>query len=258
MTSVHPDAQIAADVEIGPFAVIEAGAVLGAGCRVGAGAQLVGRVEIGAGTTIGRGAIIGAEPQDHSFDPATDSGVRLGENNTVRELVTIHRANGEGRWTEVGDRNFLMAGTHLGHDVQMGSDNVVANNCLLAGHVVVGDRTFLGGGSVFHQFIHLGDLCMTQGNSAISQDVPPYCTAYRLNRLAGLNAVGLRRAGFPPGLRTALKRAYHAAFLAGRPISEAVREQLEAPDLAPEVQTFLNAIAEPSRKGVCSPKRHTR
>ena len=251
---VDPGASLADDVEVGPYAIIGDGVRLADGCKVAAGAQLIGRVEVGAGTSIGNGAIIGADPQHLTFVPETVSGVRIGKDNTIRELVTIHRSAAADGWTMVGDDNFLMAGVHLAHDVVLGDGNVIANNCLLAGHVEVGSRTFLGGGSVFHQFIRLGDLCMTQGNSAISKDVPPYCTAYRLNRLAGLNAIGLRRAGFSPALRSELKGVYRAAYASADPFREAVAKLTEKPDWQPETKCLLEALARPSPKGVCFPK----
>lgn len=251
---VDPGATLHQSVEVGAYAIVGAGVVLAEQCVVAPAAQLVGKVEVGARTSIGHGAIVGADPQDLSFDPSTDSGVRIGANNTIRELVTIHRSTGDGGWTRVGDDNFIMAGAHLAHDVNLGDGNVIANNCLLAGHVRVGDHTFLGGGSVFHQFIRLGDRCLTQGNSAISQDVPPFCIAYRLNRLAGLNAVGLRRAGFSPPLRKQLKQSYRALFLSGRATAEVLAELRSQADLPAEVLQFLDAVERPSRKGVCCPK----
>jgi UDP-N-acetylglucosamine acyltransferase len=254
---IDPAAQLADDVEIGAYAIIGSNVSLGEGCKVAPGAQLVGRVEAGSGCSFGNAAIIGADPQDLSFDPATDSGVRLGSGNTLREHVTVHRSASAGGWTTLGDDNFLMVGTHVGHDSQIGSNNVIANNCMIGGHVHVGSGTFLGGASGFHQFVHVGDLCMVQGNGSISKDVPPYCVAHLLNRLAGLNVVGLRRAGFDAELRSELKRAYKFAFRSGKPLSEALEELRKEP-LKPETQRFLDALASPSRKGVCFPKQQNR
>ena len=250
---IDPSAKIAPDVEVGAYAIIGAGTELAPGCRVAPHAQIHGRVEIGAGTTIGHGTVIGTNPQDLSFDPATRSGVRIGAGNTIREHVTIHRSASADGWTSVGDGNFLMAGTHLGHDVQMGDRNIVANNCLLAGHVIIGSATFLGGGSVFHQFIHLGDLCLTQGNSTISKDIPPYCIASQLNQLAGLNVIGMRRADIAADTRSALRRAYRGVFSASKPMRTTVAELL-ATSLLPEVEKFLRALVSTSGRGVCFPR----
>ncbi len=256
MPTIHPtalvsdEAKLADDTVIGPYAIIDGPVKLGEGCIVAAHAQILGSVEVGAGTSIGHGAIIGADPQDLSFDPAIPSHVKIGEQNTLRELVTIHRGSKEGSTTRIGDRNFLMAGTHLGHDTLMGDDNILANNCLLAGHVTVGNKVFLGGGSVFHQFIRIGDLCLSQGNSAISKDVPPFCVAQRLNKLAGVNVIGLRRAGIDSSSRSEVKNAYHLVFRSGLNLTQALQEASER-DWGHESRQFLDFLAEKSAKGVC-------
>jgi UDP-N-acetylglucosamine acyltransferase len=136
------------------------------------GADGIPQARPARGNRIGWGSIVGADPQDLHFNPQTDSGVELGESNTLREYVTIHRGSQAGGITRIGANNFLMTGVHLAHDVQMGDHNVLANNVLLAGHIQVGNKCFLGGGSVFHQFIHIGDYAIAQGNAAISQDIP--------------------------------------------------------------------------------------
>lgn len=205
-------AQIDPSAEIGPYAIIDGPAVLGAGVRVLAHAQLVGKVTVGAGTVIGRAAIIGGEPQDLGFDPATDSSVVLGENNTIREHVTIHRGSKNGSVTRIGDRNFIMAGAHLAHDVVLGDRNILANGALLAGHIHVGNNTFIGGGAVFHQFLRIGDFCVVQGNGSFSKDIPHYCAAQRINRVTGLNVIGLRRNGFSTEERAAIKELFLMLF----------------------------------------------
>ena len=250
---IEKGAELDDGAEIGAYAIISAASRVGAGCKIAAHAQLCGKVEVGPGSYIGHAAVIGGDPQDLNFDSRCESGVRIGNNNNLREHVTIHRSATEQEWTSIGNDNFLMAGSHLGHDVRIGNDNVIANNCLLAGHVSVGDKTFLGGGSVFHQFIHIGELCMTQGNSAISKDIPPYCVACRLNRLVGLNIVGLRRAGLDAQTRAELKRAYRGAFRAQLPLSAALAK-LQDEEWGSCARLFLKALGKPGRKGVCFPK----
>lgn len=254
---IDPSAQLADGVDVGAYAIIGAGVTLGKNCVIAPHAQLVGRVEAGPGCRIGHAAIVGCDPQDTAFDPATDSGVRLGADNILREHVTVHRSASAGGWTELGDENFLMAGSHIGHDTRIGTGNVIANNCMLGGHVRIGDRTFLGGGAGFHQFVHIGDLCMVQGNALISKDVPPYCVARLSNHLIGLNTIGLRRAGFTPDLRRELKQVYRLAFLDGKSLSDAVAKLRECP-WKPETLNFLEALASPSRKGTCFPKQRIR
>ncbi|MBL9131850.1 MAG: acyl-ACP--UDP-N-acetylglucosamine O-acyltransferase, partial [Verrucomicrobiaceae bacterium] len=237
-------------VEVGPYAVIDGACEIAAGCRVEAHAQLVGKVIVGAGTVIGHGAVVGAQPQDLSFDPATDSGVILGEKNTLREHVTIHRGAKSGGMTRVGDGNFIMVGAHLAHDVVLGNNNVLANGVLLAGHVHVGANAFLGGGAVFHQFLRVGDACIVQGNSSFSKDVPPYCIGSQLNQIIGLNVVGLRRQGFSAEERASIKRLFQLLFCSGKNLPAAISEALATswPDKAARLLDFVRA---PSKKGVC-------
>lgn len=249
---VSPEAEIADDVSIGPFTVIEGPVKLAAGVKIGGHAWISGRTVIGEACEVGWGSILGAHPQDLSFDPAVDSGVILGPRNVLREYVTIHRGSKEGGQTVLGEGNYLMTGVHLAHDVRLGDGNILANNVLLAGHVTIGNKAFLGGAAGFHQFIKVGDLAMVQGLTAVSQDVPPYCTAYGINQIAGLNTVGLRRAGFSADDRAAVKRAFKLVFQSGKTREEALfaAASQEWPEPA---RRFLAAIISPSKKGVMSP-----
>ena len=251
---VSAEAQLASDVRIGAHAIVEGPVDLASGCQVAAHAQVLGDVRFGENCRVGRGAIVGEDPQDLSFDPATHSGVRIGRDNTLRELVTIHRSASDGKFTTVGDGNFLMAGVHLGHDVEMGSHNVLANNVLLAGHVTVGSRVFLGGGTGVHQFIRIGDYSLTQGNSSITKDVPPYVIAYQRSLFGGLNVIGLRRAGFSPEVRREIKRALEQLFQLQKPLREAVADVQEE-DWGKEARVFIDFIATASRKGVMGCKK---
>jgi UDP-N-acetylglucosamine acyltransferase len=251
---IDPRARIDASVEIQPFVVVDGAAEIAAGCVLEAHSQIIGDVKIGAGTRIGRAAIIGGPPQDLGFDPATPSGVQIGADCVIREHVTIHRATQAGGVTRIGDKNFLMAGCHLGHDTELGDENIIANAALLAGHVQVGNRTFIGGGAVFHQFLRIGDGCVVQGNGSFSRDIPHYCKAQRVNLLAGLNVVGLRRQGFSADERAEIKRLYQLLFLSGRNLSQAL-EEARRQQWGTHATRLLEFVAAPSRKGVCSSRR---
>jgi len=259
-TSIHPTAQISSDadlaerVEVGAFAVVEGAVKIATGCRIGAHAQITGDVSLGENCVVGRAAIIGEDPQDLSFDRSTASGVRIGRDNTLRELVTIHRSAIEGGYTTVGDSNFLMAGAHLAHDVVIGDDNVIANNCLLAGHVKVGNRVFLGGGTGVHQFIRIGDYALTQGNSSITKDVPPYVIAFQRSRFGGMNVIGLRRAGFDREVRNEIKKAFESLFQCQLPLREAVAAS-NLVEWGGEARVLVDFVAGESRKGVMTAKR---
>lgn len=250
---VDPAAQLAADVEVGPGAIIESGAVIGEGCRIQAHAVITGHVRMGVRNTIGYGAILGADPQDYDFKPGTKSEVLIGDDNIIREYVTIHRGTKEGSVTQVGDKNFLMVGVHLGHNASIGNRVIIANNCLLAGYVEVQDGAVLGGGSVFHQFLRVGRLCMVRGGERFPKDIPPFVSAYGTSMVAGINAVGLKRAGFSSENRLEIKRAFRLIYHNGLNITQALEESKNT-SWGTEAQEFLDFIASAKKRGVCAAK----
>ncbi len=250
---VSPEARIAADAEVGPFCVIDGPATLASGVSLAGHAWLHGHVTIAEQSSIGWGAVIGADPQDLAFDPATDSGVEIGPHNTIREYVTIHRSTQPGGTTRTGARVMLMVGVHLAHDCTIGDDTVLANNVMLGGHVHVDEHVFLGGGAGFHQFVKIGSYSITQGNASISKDVPPFSIAHGLNRLSGLNSIGLRRGGFDPATRSEIKRIFQLLFRSDLPLSAAI-EQAEGQSWSEPARTLLDAAAHPSRKGIITRK----
>jgi UDP-N-acetylglucosamine acyltransferase len=251
--SVSARAELAGDVEVGPHAIIGDGVTLGAGCVVQAHAVLEGRTTLGAGNFIGYGAIIGATPQDFAFRDSVSSEVRVGDRNTFREYVTIHRGTKEGSATVVGNECYLMVGSHLGHNVKLGNNVVVANNCLLAGYVEIGSGAVLGGGTVFHQFLRIGPLAMVRGGTRFGKDIPPYVSADGENLLSGINAVGLRRAGFTPEVRMEIKRAFKLVYWSGINVTQAL-ERAKDFIWAAEAQLFFDFIGS-SKRGVCGANR---
>ncbi len=158
---VDPKAKIAADVAIGPYAVIGANVVIGERSTIESHVVIDPNVTIGAGNFVGHGAIIGTAPQDLSFSPERKTCVAIGNENVIREYCTIHRGSPEGSVTKIGDKNFLMANAHVGHNCEIGNNVIIANNCLLGGYVSVGDGAFLGGACVFHQQMCVGRLAIT-------------------------------------------------------------------------------------------------
>lgn len=257
MPSIHPSAivsphaNLADDVEVGPWAIIEAGAVLGSGCRVLARAMIGGHVRMGTNNEVGYGAILGADPQDFDFRSGTESHVIIGHGNIFREYVTVHRGTKEGSNTTIGNENFLMVGAHLGHNVFVGNKVVIVNNCLLAGYVEVQDGAVLGGGSVYHQFLRIGKLAMVRGGTHFSKDIPPYLVAYGSSQVAGINAIGLRRAGLSAHVRMELKKAFQLIYREGFNVTQAL-EVAQQTTWSPEAQDFFNFIAQAKRRGICS------
>ena len=247
---IHPDARLGSGVTVGPYAVIEGPAQIGDGCTIQAHAVIGGHVVMGKNNLIGYGAIIGGEPQDFAFQPSVQSEVRIGDGNKIREYCTIHRGTTEGSATVVGHGCFLMAGAHLAHNCQLGDHVVIANNALLAGHVAVGDRVFIGGGCVFHQHIRIGRLAICQGLSAFSQDLPPFTIGCDLNGVAGLNVVGLRRAGLSSEQRTAIKAAFSLLYRSGLNTTQALAAA-GARAWSAEAQVFWDFIAGAKKRGLC-------
>jgi UDP-N-acetylglucosamine acyltransferase len=251
---VDADAQIGADVQIGPFSIVGPQAVIGEKTIVQSHVVIEGDVTIGTGTFIGHGTIIGAPPQDVSFSPERKTKVEIGNDNVIREYCTIHRGSPEGSATKIGDKNFLMACAHIGHNCLIGNNIVIANNCLLAGHVRVDDGAFLGGGSTFHQHMHIGRLVMVQGSSAFGKDLPPFVIAAERNSVFGLNVVGLRRAGFSASDRDEIKAAFKLVYQSGSNIGQAV-EKAAIMNFGAPAREFVDFVANAKKRGICPLKR---
>jgi len=247
---VGPDAQIGADVEIGPFSVVGPDAVIGNNTIVQSHVVIEGNVTIGTDNFIGHGAVIGAAPQDLSFSPERKTKVEIGNDNIIREYSTIHRGSPESSATKIGDNNFLMTGAHVGHNCALGNNVVIANNCLLAGHVRVDDGAFLGGGSTFHQHMHVGRLVMVQVSSAFGKDLPPFVIAAERNSVFGINVIGLRRAGFSAQDRDEIKAAFKLLYVSGLNISQALEKAATMKFGAP-AREFLDFVANAKKRGIC-------
>ena len=260
-TSVHPTAvvdpraRIGTGVEIGPYAVIGPEVEIGDGCRIGPHVVIDGRVRMGKGNRIFPGACLGLEPQDLKYGGAPTE-VVIGDDNTIRECVTINRATAEGESTVVGNGNLLMACSHLGHNCHLGDRIVIANGVAVAGQVVIGDRAVIGGVLGIHQFVHIGSLAMVGGMSRIDRDVPPFMVVEgHPGRVRGLNRIGLRRSGMAEREDGAQLRQlqeiwtllYRSDLVLSEALVEARRSSLLPP--AQELCDFLEASIGPGRRG---------
>jgi UDP-N-acetylglucosamine acyltransferase len=245
---VSPKAQLDSGVEVGPFAVIDAEVSLGPGCRVGPHVYLTGRTIIGANNRFYAGCVIGEAPQDVKYkdEPAR---LRIGDNNIVREGATVHRSSGADEETVVGSNNFLMVNSHVGHNARLGNFVILANGALLAGHVEVGDRAFISGNCLVHQFVRVGTLALMQGAAKISKDLPPFTIARGDNGICGLNVVGLRRAGFSPSERHELKKLYHLLFRRRQNLSGALAQAQK--DFTSDCAKVLLDFVASAKRGVC-------
>lgn len=255
---IHPTAIIARGaevdpgVEVGPYAVIEAGVVIGPGCVLGPHVHLLGRTVIGRGNRFHTGAVIGDAPQDLRYAGAPTRLV-IGDDNCFREQVTVHRATDPEGETRIGSHCYLMANSHVGHNSTLGDHVILANGAALGGHVTVEDRAFLSGNCLVHQFVRVGRIALMQGGSAVSKDLPPYTIARGGNGLAGLNVVGLRRAGLSAAERLELRRLYHALLLGAAPLPE--RLAAAEPLVESSWGRFLVEFVRQSRRGCCAPRR---
>ena len=247
---VDPATQIGDNVEIGPYSVVGPDVKIGDKTVVQSHVILEGDVAIGTDNFIGHGAIIGSAPQDLGFSPDRKTRIEIGNDNVIREYCTIHRGSPEGSTTKIGDKNFLMVGVHVGHNCEIGNNVIIANNCLLAGHVTVDDQAFLGGGSTFHQHMHVGRLVMVQGSSAFGKDLPPFTLAAERNSIFGINLIGLKRAGFSAKDRDEIKNAFKLLYTSGLNISQAL-EKAAAMNLGAPAREFFDFVANAKKRGIC-------
>lgn len=221
---VHKNARLDASVDVGPNVVIDEHVTIGPGTRILANAYLTGYTEIGRDNQIHMGAVIGHEPQDLKFDRTCRSYLKIGDRNVFREYCTVHRGTEPGSSTVIGDDNYLMGLSHVGHNCVIGNQVIICNCALVAGHVHVGDSAFISGGVVIHQFTRVGRLAMFSGNARVSVDVPPFTLAAERNEIAALNLVGLRRAKIPAAAVSELKKLFQIFYLSGKNGTQALAE----------------------------------
>jgi len=212
---VHPTAEIGKDVEIGAFAIIEPRAVIGDRTTIASFAVIKEGIRLGSDNRISEHATIGGLPQ-HAHMPETMGTLSIGNHNTFRESVTVHRALHAGHSTIVGDHNLLMVGAHVAHDCVVGQHTIFANNATLGGHVMVEDRAYISGNVAVHQFCRIGRLAMLGGLARVIKDVPPFVTIDgNTGYVVGLNSIGLRRAGYTTDEIAQLKAAYRVIYRSG-------------------------------------------
>jgi UDP-N-acetylglucosamine acyltransferase len=248
---IHPKARVDSNVQVGPYAVIDEAVEIGARCVIGPHVYITGVTSIGSDNKFFAGCVIGEAPQDLKYAGAP-TGVRIGNNNVIREHVTVHRSNKVDEQTVIGSHNFLMEHCHVAHNCHIKDYVIIANGALLGGHVTVDDRAFLSGNCLVHQFVRVGTLALMQGGAAISKDLAPYTIASRTNNICGLNMVGLRRAGINSQERLELKKLYHTLFRDSTSPREAAATAREKFTSQPS-KTMLDFIAQ-SKRGVCAEK----
>ena len=248
---IHPGAELAEGVEVGPFSIVGPHVRVGKGTTIGAHAVVDGWTTLGQGCRIFPFASVGGVPQDLKYR-GEETHLEVGDRTIVREYSTVNLGTvGGGGLTRVGSDCLLMDYTHVAHDCLLGNRVILANCATLAGHVTVGDWAAIGGLSAVHQFVRIGEHAYVGGCSAITMDVPPYCTASgNRARLYGFNLVGLRRRGLTEESLKELRRAYRIIFRSKETLGQALDIVRGSPEYdRPEVHAFVEFIAA-SERGV--------
>lgn len=261
---LHPTAIVSTEAKlgdgctVGPYSIIGAGVVLGSNNRIGPHVVIEGNTEIGHNNEFFQFCSVGSRPQDLKYRGEASKLV-IGNNNIVREYVTLQPGTeGGGMLTSIGDQNLFMANSHIGHDCHVGNYNILANSVGVSGHVTIGNRVIIGGLSGVHQFVRMGDLCFVAGLTRVQKDIPPYCMAYGDDGdIAGLNLVGLKRAGFSSFELSEIKQLYRDVFFAEGTLRSRIdatalkNEKVSNPN--PKISLFLDFLKS-SVRGTAQPK----
>jgi UDP-N-acetylglucosamine acyltransferase len=253
---IHPTAIIDGktcideSVEIGPYCIITGEVTIKKGTKLGSHVVIQGKTEIGENCTISPFASLGGPPQDISYID-DDTALIVGNNNVIKEYVTMNRGTKKGGGvTTVGDNNFIMAYVHIAHDCHVGNYAIMANCATLAGHVEIADSVHFAGLCAVHQFCRIGKLAFVSGLTGVPKDVPPFMIAAGSRaKLYGLNVVGLERHGFPKEEISKLKKAYRILFRSALPLTESIKIIKE--ELAGGHINDLVGFIESSQRGIC-------
>ncbi len=245
---IDPRARLGPNITVGPYAVIDGNVQMDEACIIGPHVHITGHTIIGRNNRFHAGCVIGDEPQDIKYR-GEPTRLRIGDGNTFREHVTIHRSRTIEDETRVGNGNLLMAHSHVGHNCVLQDQIILANGALLGGHSMIEDRAFISGNCLVHQFARVGKMALMQGGSAISKDLPPFTVARGDNGMAGLNTIGLRRAGIDSAARLELRRLYHRLFRSGLKLKDAVA-QARVEFSGEAARHMIEFIASASR-GIC-------
>jgi UDP-N-acetylglucosamine acyltransferase len=248
---IDPKSEIGEGVEIGPYSIIEKGVSIDQGTKIGPHVVIREGTRIGKKCQIFQFASIGEAPQAFAYR-GEKTFLLIGDQNIIREFVTLHRGtpHGGGK-TVIGNNNYLMAYSHVAHDCQIGNQVILANGATLAGHILIEDHAIIGGLSAIHQFCQIGTHAFISGLTGVSLDIPPYMLASGSRaKLFGLNNVGLKRHHFSENSLKGLKKAYRTIFRSGLTLEKALTIVREDEIFQiPEVQHLLDFIQR-SKRGI--------
>ncbi len=247
---IDPRADIGDNVQIGPFVVVEGPVRIGADCIIRSHSSLLGSLTLGKGNDVGIGVVLGERPQ-HLDYKNEDTRTEIGDGNTFREHVTVHRGTASSGRTVIGNHNFFMAHTHVAHDCHVGNHVIMVNGALLAGHCVLEDRALMSGNTAIHQFVRMGRLSMLSGMSAVTKDIPPFVLAFGRDLAAGINKIGMRRAGMSTADIRVAQDAFRILYRSGLIQKLAVQTLEQKHGHHPVAAEMLNFIRA-SKRGFLS------
>jgi len=247
---VSSKSEIGPGVEIGPYSIIGDNVTIGRDTVIGAHVVIEGHTQIGERNKISPFAFIGGPPQDIGYR-GEDTRVKIGNDNVIREYVTINRATTkQDRKTIIGDHNYIMAYAHIAHDCVLGDRVIISNVATLGGHITIGDHAVLGGLVAVHQFVRIGSYAFLGGKSAVAKDIPPFMlTAGPTAKLYGINRKGLSRMGFPQETIDGLKKAYRIIWRDNRILSKGIKQVNKEIKPFPELEVLLNFLKS-SKRGI--------
>jgi UDP-N-acetylglucosamine acyltransferase len=246
---VDAAAEIAEDVEIGPFCVVGPNVKIAKGCKLISQCTVVGHTTLGENNTVYPFASLGTPPQDLDYEGEV-SYLKIGSGNTFREGFTANCGTKPGSETVIGDNGFFMVNSHVGHNVKVGNRVILVNDALLAGYTEIGDKALLAGLTAVHQFCRVGRLAMIGGCCAISKDLPPFMTCFsKHNTVSGLNLVGMKRSGMPLDTIRTIKKLYKIFYRSDLNVSQALKRIDAELEPIPEVLEFVEFV-KASKRGV--------
>lgn len=249
LNQVHPDAKIGSNVKIGAYTCIYDDVEIGDNCEIGNNVTIFPGARIGNGVKIFPGAVISGIPQDLKFRGEKTIAI-IGDGTTIRECVTVNRGTASKGLTNIGENCLIMAYSHVAHDCKIGNNVIISNATQLAGEVIVDDCAVIGGGSLVHQFCHLGKNIMLQGGALVNKDIPPFVKAAREPiSFVGLNTVGMHRHGFSAERIQIISETYRLLYMSDLNVTNAVRQIREQIPQSPTRDEILDFV-ENSERGI--------
>ena len=248
LAHIHPGAKLGENCIIEPFVIIEDNVIIGDNCHIMGHASILNGTRMGNNNKVFHGAVVGGIPQDLKFK-GEETTLEIGDNNLIRENVTLNRGTASKGKTVIGSNNLFMENSHIGHDCVIGSGCIIGNSTKIAGEVNIDDFAILSACVLVHQFCHLGGHIMVQGGSKVSMDIPPYVIAARDPlHYCGENIVGLRRRGFSNDAIKNIHNAYRLLY-EGK-VTTGIAKIKETMTMTPEVQQIVDFVEKKSERGI--------